>query len=60
MENINKLTLVTPPRRTKVHIKYLGRRLAGKKLSVSHLPKLQLMRVTVTSSDREYWRTKWL
>lgn len=60
MVNINKLTLVTPPCRTKVHIEnILEGGLADKELSVSHPPRLLLqlhaltdnpMNITVTGN----------
>lgn len=61
MENINKLTLVTPPLQDKSpYQNILEGGLADKELSVSHLPKSQLHALTVTSSDREYRRKIWL
>ena len=51
MVNINKLTLVTPPLQDKSpYRKYLGRRLAGKELSVSHPPRLLLQLHALTDN----------
>ena len=57
MENINKLALVTPPLQDKSpYQNILEGGLADKKLSVSHLPKLQLHALTVTSSGMVFDR----
>ena len=61
MENINKLTLVTPSLQDKSPYKNI---LEGgwqvRNCLSAIFQKLQLHALTVTSSDREYWRTKWL